>query len=264
MAITFFKNTVKNQGLLAVRPYSASNSHLQEWVARPTGVKIFHQILLVLDGEGVVHAPGKTHKLKRGSAFFTSKDCPNEYINHGGLVTAFLTVDGSAIDELLAYTECDGFLFLESVNVEKYVGYINQVLNEYYSQRREALISATAYSMFCDFFAESESAHLCEDDKVLYYIEKHFTEKLTLSMIAEDANVSVSKLCHNFKDKHGTSVFNYILDFRLNNARSLIMSEPGLQINAVATASGFEDLSYFCRAYKKKFGRTPKEDKSFL
>ena len=261
MAITFFKSAAKKQRQLAVRPYSASIRHPQEWVARPGGVKIFHQILLVLEGEGVVHAPGKTHKLKRGAAFFTSKDCPNEYINHGGLVTAFLAVDGSAIDELLAYTECDGFLFLESVNVEKYIGYINQVLNEYYSQRRESLISATAYNMFCDFFAESESVGLSDDDKVLYYIEKHFTEKLTLSMIADSANISVSKLCHTFKERHGTSVFNYILDFRLNNARSLIMSESGLQIKAVATASGFDDLSYFCRAYKKKFGKTPKEDK---
>ena len=74
MAITFFNSAAKKPARLAVRPYSASNSHPQERVTRPEGVKIFHQILLVLEGGGVVHAHGKSYKLKRGSAFFTSKE----------------------------------------------------------------------------------------------------------------------------------------------------------------------------------------------
>lgn len=265
MAITFFKNlSEKQENLLSVRPYSASSTHNQEGVARPLGVKIFHQILLVVDGEGVVHSGDRSYKLKRGSAFFTSKDCPNEYANHGELVTAFLTVNGDAIEDLISYADCDGFLFLESVNVEKYLNYINQILNEYYSQRREPIISALSYSMFCDFFAESGSFSADKNDKAIQYIEKHFAEKLTLDAIAAYANVSVSNLCHGFKEKYGTSVFTYIMDFRLSNARNLILSEPGLQIKSVASASGFDDLSYFCRAYKKKFGNTPRADKSLL
>ena len=265
MAITFFQNlSEKPENLLSVRPYSASCAHNQEWVARPLGVKIFHQILLVVDGEGVVHSGDKSYKLKKGSAFFTSKDCPNEYANHGTLVTAFLTVNGDAIEDLISYADCDGFLFLESVNVEKYLSYINQILNEYYSQRREPVISALSYSMFCDFFAESRSFSESKNDKAVQYIEKHFSSKLTLLEIAKYANVSVSNLCHSFKEKYGTSVFNYIMDFRLRNARNLLLSEPGLQIKAVASASGFEDVSYFCREYKKKFGKTPREDKSII
>ncbi len=265
MAITFFQNLSENQeNLLSVRPYSASCAHRQEAVARPLGVKLFHQILLVIDGEGVVHSGDRSYKLKKGSAFFTSKDCPNEYANHGELVTAFLTVNGDAIDDLISYACCDGFLFLESVNIERYVGYINQVLNEYYSQRREPIISALSYSMFCDFFAESGSFSANQNDKAIQYIEKYFAKKLTLLEIAEYANVSVSNLCHSFKEKHGTSVFAYIMNFRLRNARNLILSEPGLQIKAVAGASGFDDVSYFCRAYKKKFGKSPTEDKVII
>lgn len=262
MAITFFNSAANAQKLLAVRPYSASAKHYQEWVTRPTGIKLFHQILLVLDGEGVVHTNGESHKLSRGAAFYTSPNCPNEYANHGGLVTAFLTVNGTAIEDLISYSECGDFLFLESVDVEKYLGYINQVLNEYYSQGRESVISALSYTMFCDFFAESKSFSTNEHDKVMHYIERHFTDKLTLDMIAEYADISVSKLCHSFKERHSVAVFEYILGLRLGNARSLIRSEPGLQIKTVATASGFDDVSYFCRAYKKKFGKTPKEDKT--
>ena len=264
MAITFFTNTSNKQNSLAVRPYSASAKHYQEWVARPMGIKLFHQILIVLDGEGIVHANGQSHKLHRGTAFYTSPDCPNEYANHGGLVTAFLTVNGDAIEDLISYAGCDGFLFLESVNTEKHLNYINQILNEYYSQKREPIISSLSYSMFCDFFAESGSFSTDKNDKAIQYIEKHFAEKLTLDAIAAYANISVSNLCHSFKEKYGKSVFTYIMDFRLSYARNLILSEPGLQIKSVASASGFDDVSYFCRAYKKKYGNTPREDKTTL
>ena len=263
MAITFFKNTSeKQENLLAVRPFSACANYEQEWVARPAGIKLFHQILFVLDGEGILHAEGKTYKLKKGSAFFTSKTCPNEYANRGKLITAFLTVDGSGIDSLISHYGNKDFIFAESVNVEKYLSYVNQILNEYSNHRREALISALSYSMFCDFFAESVEIGKSENDKVLHFIENHFTEKITLEEIAKSADISVSKLCHNFKSRHGCTVFEYILDLRLGNARSLIMSETSLQIKAVASAFGFEDVSYFCRAYKKKFGKTPREDKN--
>ena len=264
MAITFFNSLAERQSSLAIKPFSACSYYEQEWVARPSGIKLFHQILLVLDGEGVLHADGKTYKLKKGCAFFTSKTCPNEYANHGKLITAFLTVDGSGIDALISHFECKDFVFMEAVNIEKYLNYINQILNEYYAHRREALISALSYSMFCDFFAEIDEIAVNENDKVIHFIEKHFTKKLTLDAIADSADISVSKLCHNFKERHGCTVFEYILDLRLESARNLIMSETGLQIKAVASASGFEDVSYFCRAYKKKFGKTPREDKSIF
>ena len=71
----------------------------------------------------------------------------------------------------------------------------------------------------------------------------------------------MSKLCHEFKRQFGYSVVTYINDVRLGYARELLQNDEATTVKAAAMSCGFEDVSYFCRAYKKKFGVTPTGDR---
>ena len=72
----------------------------------------------------------------------------------------------------------------------------------------------------------------------------------------------MSKLCHDFKRDMGCPVFAYILNMRLTYAQRFLRSYPDVRIKDAALSCGFEDLSYFCKAYKKKFGRSPAADRN--
>ena len=50
---------------------------------------------------------------------------------------------------------------------------------------------------------------------------------------------------------------------RLNNARNIILySKTDIPISNIALDSGFDDLAYFSKAFKKRYGMAPTEYKS--
>jgi AraC-like DNA-binding protein len=60
-----------------------------------------------------------------------------------------------------------------------------------------------------------------------------------------------------FAAKFGVAPSRYRLILRLNEAARLTWSEPKPTIARIAEQVGFEDLSYFHRAFHAHFGTTP-------
>lgn len=241
--------------------HTVSSSFRQNTKRYEPGEQDFYQLLFVVSGTGILHCNGNTYPLARGSAFFTAMGHPSEYIDTGTLTTAFLTVKGPAIPDLLAHYGCGSFLFAGHVNLEKNLSGIQQIIREYYENKREGLLSALAYSFFVDFFEQQANAPMSPLEQTCLYIERNFTQKLTLDHLAAVSGVSVSKLCHDFRKHLGCSAVEYILDLRLTYARSFLQTSREARTKDAALSCGFEDVSYFCKAYKKKFGRTPAQDR---
>lgn len=239
--------------------HTASTYYKQNTMEYNENRQNFYQILIVLDGNGTLYCNGEVHKLKRGCAFFTSMYTHSKYVDEGGLITAFLTVTGDGMPQLLEYFDCGNFKFFSSVDIEKYVKIIRDIINEYYKTKNESSLSALSYYFYTNFFETQQETSLASLDKTALYIEKNFSNKLTLDELSEINKTSVSKLCHDFKEKYGCTIFQHILNLRLNYANNLLSSAVNLKTKDVAQACGFDDTSYFCRLYKEKFGRTPLE-----
>ena len=92
------------------------------------------------------------------------------------------------------------------------------------------------------------------------YIQKHFREKLSIQSIAEVVHLSPSYLSHIFSQTFGYTITDYVTYIRLENAKS-ILSKSGTSISEAALDSGFEDISYFSRVFKKVEGISPREYK---
>jgi AraC-like DNA-binding protein len=61
-----------------------------------------------------------------------------------------------------------------------------------------------------------------------------------------------------FKETMGTSFVDYLRDYRLTIASRLLTTSDS-SILDIAAESGFENLSYFNRAFKAHFGMTPRD-----
>ena len=88
------------------------------------------------------------------------------------------------------------------------------------------------------------------------YIHEHFTERPSVARIAEAAHISESHLLHSFGKTTGTSVLQYINHLRFLHAKALFAT-TSLSVSEVATACGFESLSYFSKEYTRRMGVTP-------
>jgi len=62
-----------------------------------------------------------------------------------------------------------------------------------------------------------------------------------------------------FREYTGMSPIDYRNDLRLKNARAMLASGE-YNVTEAAEASGFSNLPFFIRLYKKKFGHTPKKE----
>lgn len=244
---------------LSVELFSACQYHVQESVKRTDGAE-FHQILIVLEGSGRVRKDDKEYPLRRGTAFYTSINTPTEYVNDGGLASAFVTATGDGISALAESYGVKDFLYTDSISSERYKGEVKKIVNSYHRGEKSGKLSAMIYSFYVDFFGNCEKS-LQGAEEVALYIERNFDKRLSLALLSDVASSSVSGLCHTFKQKYGKTVNEYLCEMRLSYAKRLIKTEPSLSMKEVATLSGFDDASYFSRAYKKHYGATPVEER---
>ena len=93
---------------------------------------------------------------------------------------------------------------------------------------------------------------------ILKYVENNYMEKITIEDIANEVDLSQSHFMKYFKNTMGTSFVDYLNENRLTMASRLLISSDS-SILAIASEVGFENLSYFNRIFKKRFGQTPRE-----
>lgn len=89
----------------------------------------------------------------------------------------------------------------------------------------------------------------------IVYISENLSEKLELEKISAHAGVSKYHFSRQFKAITGLTVIEYINNCRCKYAKQLI--EEGLPVSEAAERSGFENMSYFTKTFKKYIGRLP-------
>ncbi|MBF2048451.1 MAG: helix-turn-helix transcriptional regulator [Elainella sp. C42_A2020_010] len=75
--------------------------------------------------------------------------------------------------------------------------------------------------------------------------------------LARQVGLNDFKLKQGFRQIFGTTVFGYLRDYRLEQAR-LLLAENQLTVQQVARAIGYSHSGYFAKAFKQKFGVSPK------
>ena len=88
------------------------------------------------------------------------------------------------------------------------------------------------------------------------YIQAHFNEELTLSMVANQIPVSSSYLSSLFHTKGEIGFKEYLLFCRIEAAKELLESTSE-KISTIAKQVGFSNAKYFPACFKQKTGLTP-------
>lgn len=93
--------------------------------------------------------------------------------------------------------------------------------------------------------------------EILSYINEHLTESLSLTELCERFFISKNHLNRIFKASTGVTVWEYVKVKRLSLARDALYK--GSTASEACLLSGFRDYSAFYRAYKERYGLSPKE-----
>lgn len=106
----------------------------------------------------------------------------------------------------------------------------------------------------------SRSALLREEriKLMLDYIRSHLRDEITVAQIASAASVSESECVRCFRGAIRTPPIQYVKQSRLQKAAELL-KETNKRVNEIGEECGFQEMSYFAKAFRELYGLTPTE-----
>ena len=93
-------------------------------------------------------------------------------------------------------------------------------------------------------------------EKVIAYLNKHYTESVGLDEIASYTAMNPAAFCRYFKENTGKTFKEYVLDMRIGYACKLLNNSV-MNVSQISAACGFESSVHFNRIFKRLTGMTP-------
>ncbi len=94
--------------------------------------------------------------------------------------------------------------------------------------------------------------------KIYEYINKNYSDQITLNELANMIGMTPVALSRFFKLRSGRTISDYIIDIRLGNATRLLVNTTN-SISEICYECGFNNLSNFNRIFKRKKNCSPTE-----
>ena len=145
-------------------------------------------------------------------------------------------------------------MYQQSLNLSMYKLYLRgkifELMSLYFSKDKEMDIEQ------CPFLADDNNIKKIKKAKEI--IISRMIEPPTLVQLSKEVDISLKKLKQGFKQVYGTSVFSFLIDYKMQVSKRLLSSGQ-YNVNEVALKVGYSTATHFINAFKKKFGTTPKK-----
>ena len=138
---------------------------------------------------------------------------------------------------------------------------LDGLFGEYHSDRRDPGIEADylkliARTMARAHFLGDAPAHPIE--VCMMYMRHNFSRYITIQQLADLIHVSRSHLNKLFTQRIGMTPMQYLTDIRLDAAKSLLTTSRQ-SISDIAAQVGFNSPKYFCYAFHRGTGLSPRD-----
>jgi AraC-like DNA-binding protein len=138
----------------------------------------------------------------------------------------------------------------ESIKPLYFKGKVYELLSLFFNKNEDTDVEQ------CPFLVDEENVRKIRKAKEI--ILNQMTDPPSLQGLASEIGLNVKKLKEGFKQIYGETVFGYLLDFKMNEARSMLDTKQ-YNVNEISIKLGYSTSSHFISAFKKKFGTTPKK-----
>ena len=90
------------------------------------------------------------------------------------------------------------------------------------------------------------------------YLEAHYSEEISLEIVAEQVNISPQYFSKLIKKNTGFNFIDWLSMLRVKKAKELL-TNSNYTVKEVCFMVGYKDPNYFSRIFKKRIGITPSE-----
>jgi AraC-like DNA-binding protein len=108
----------------------------------------------------------------------------------------------------------------------------------------------------CPYIANEDEMGKIKQAKDI--ILEQMNQPPSLPELAKMVGLNIKKLKSGFKEVYGLPVFGYLLNYKMELARDLLL-EQQFNVSEIAMQLGYSTSSHFIAAFKRKYGITPKQ-----
>ena len=229
-------------------------------------VRSGYLIHYILKGKGIYKTDGHIYPLKEGDAFLIR---PNTLIyyeadKYDPWTYTWIGFQGIKIEEYLKRTSLLETPYFHYGRDDR-VRLCHEKMFEAYNlpENRDLMMNSILYeylyllaSKFPRKYIPANEKKISYVEEALRYIESNYAHAVNIQVIASYLNIERTYLYRLFKDITGSSPQEYLLDFRIRRACSLL-KDTELPVNDIARSVGYDNALYFSRLFRQKKGRTP-------
>lgn len=214
-------------------------------------------------GEAFVVSPGNLHLMgsQSGTVDYYTFLFPLKYIS-------FRTDD--MLDEKLLEPLNSGHLMICPRVKDTAKELCEQLIEIYEAKKDESESKITTQVrtkiILLQFILEMwEKGFVIENDKsgrntvekeIISYVQQNFKEKISLKEFGEQFHLSEKYISRYFKEHFHITLSQYITHLRLEYAKQLLQ-DTDTPVTEIAMQSGYQNVSYFIRSFKKAYGVSP-------
>ena len=91
---------------------------------------------------------------------------------------------------------------------------------------------------------------------MIAFVQKHYGEKVSLAMLAEEFHLSEKYVSWYFKEHFSISFMQYVLHLRMSKAKDMLVTTD-ISITDIALSCGYPSVNLFIRNFKELYNITP-------
>ena len=241
---------VVNQGYEGLNPMQFGYEYCEPSHSFGPAVRNYWLLHYVVSGCGMFRIGGKTYNIKAGDMFTIPPNIETYYeadaTDPWHYIWVGFTTDGplpAILHSKMHLPEAKS-LFLKMQRCKDF------------EAGKSAYLTARLWELMA-LILERDKGEVDYIEKAISCIKSEYMNGITVAEIAQRLNLDRSYFTTCFKKRLGVSPQEYLLKFRLETAKQLML-EQGETPTTAANSVGYSDIYNFSRMFKRKYGLSPR------
>ena len=222
------------------------------------------EIQLCTSGSGYTLLNGEKHQMQKGEILVVNSNVVHYTSTDDNMVYNCLIIDSNFCKyALIDHTQIHCDTLIKSPTILNLFKKIEEIYNSNDVCKTamlqiailEILVELRKNHTVSDNFHRKNNRYFEEVKNAIKFIRENYNKKITLDYLSKNVFCDKFSLSKKFKAFTGSTVIEYVNNYRCERAKELI--RDGIPINEAARLCGFNNMSFFTKTFKENTGKLP-------
>lgn len=218
----------------------------------------------IIEGCGTVEINGKTFYPTKGDVYLLPAGSAHHYYasKHDPFQKIWMNINGDLCEQLIRLYRLSGKYYFKNIDLyDLFLEFLEVCTNKEEDIRNLYNKCSIIFLKIIQQLSKHTEKETTINEFALQaknYCDRNIYQKIVIEDVAKQVGLSISQLNRLFKQAYSSTVYAYILDNKINTAKTLL-SSTSMSVCEISFMLNFTDEHYFSNIFKRKTSYTPTE-----